>query len=191
MERSLMFTIDSWYILIPAFLLFLFYMVLVTVIRKKYHFGQFLLLISLAVYILCMIHLVFFPIEVNIGTYANLTPWYKSINFIPLITIDLKTFILNIVMLVPLGMYLPLLGNRYQSVKKVAFMGLYISLSFEVTQLLIRIILGNGRSTDINDLFANTLGTVIGFLIIREISKKLFVINIIQKLRVGKSDKRD
>lgn len=184
-----MFTIDSWYILIPAFFLFLCYMVSVTVIRKKFHFGQFVLLISFAIYLLCMINLVFFPIEVNIGEYANLTPWYKSINFIPVLTIDVSTFILNIIMLVPFGMYLPLL-SKYQSVKKAAFMGLYISLSFEVTQLLIRIILGNGRSTDINDLIANTLGTVIGFLIISEISKKTFVYNILNKLRLGNSVKR-
>lgn len=190
MENSFMFTIDSWYILIPAFLLFLCYMVLVTVIRKKYHFGQFILIISFAVYFMCMIHLVFFPIEVNIGEYANLTPWYKSINFIPVLTIDVPTFILNIIMLAPFGMYLPLLSTKYQSVKKVAFMGLYISLSFEVTQLLIRIILGNGRSTDINDLIANTLGTVIGFLIIRKISKSLFVFNILRKLRLGNSVNR-
>lgn len=185
-----MYTIDSWYILIPAFLLFLCYMVLVTVIRKKYHFGQFIILTSFAVYFLCMIHFVFFPIEVNIGKYANLTPWYKSINFIPVLTIDIPTFILNIIMLVPFGMYLPLLSNKYQSVKKVAFMGLSISLSFEVTQVLIRIILGNGRSTDINDLIANTLGTVIGFLIISEISKNSFVYTVLQKLRLENSVQR-
>lgn len=137
-----------------------------------------------------MIHLVFFPIEVNIGEYANLTPWYKAINIIPILTIDIPTFILNIIMLVPFGMYLPLLSNKYQSVKKVAFMGLYFSLSFEVTQLLIRIILGNGRSTDINDLIANTLGAVIGFLLIREMSKIKFICNILDSLRLRNSVNR-
>ncbi|MEK5040128.1 VanZ family protein [Sporosarcina sp. FSL K6-3457] len=190
MEHSFIFTIDSWYILIPVFLLFICYMVLVTVIRKKYQFGQFILLTSFAVYFMCMIHFVFFPIEVNIGIYANLTPWYKSINFVPVLTIDLSTFILNIIMLVPFGLYLPLLSNKYQSVKKVAIMGLYISLFFEGTQLLIRILLGNGRSTDINDLIANTLGTVIGFLIIKEMSENSFVYIILHKLRLEKSVSR-
>ncbi|MBP2242129.1 glycopeptide antibiotics resistance protein [Cytobacillus eiseniae] len=190
MKNSLIYTIDSWYILIPAFLLFLIYMIVVAVIKQKYGFGQFVLLISFAVYFLCMIHLVFFPIEVNIGEYTNLTPWYKSINFIPVLTIDAATFILNIIMLVPLGMYLPLLSNKYQSIKKAASVGLYISLSFEVTQLLIRIILGNGRSTDINDLIANTLGAVLGFLIIREMSKISFVYHILQGLSLGKRMER-
>ncbi|MCH1627169.1 VanZ family protein [Ferdinandcohnia quinoae] len=184
MENSLMFTIDSWYILIPAFLIFLIYMIWGIVIKQKYRFGQFVLLLSFAVYFLCMIHLVFFPIEVNIGEYANQTPWFKSINFIPVLTIDAATFILNIVMLVPFGMYLPLLSNRYNSVKKAASMGLSISLSFEVIQLLIKIILGNGRSTDINDLIANTLGAVIGFLIIRKISKNSLAQNFLHTLRL-------
>lgn len=181
-----MYTIESWTILIPAFLIFLIYMIFVTLCKRKYRFGQFLLLISFAVYFFCMIHLVFFPIEVNIGEYANLTPWYKSINFIPVLTIDLATFILNTIMLVPFGIYLPLLSNQYQSIKKAAIMGLYISLSFEFTQLLIRILLGNGRSTDVNDLIANSLGAVIGFLIIRELSKISFVYNILQGLSLGK-----
>lgn len=190
MENSLMFTIDSWYILIPAFLIFMIYMFFMTIKNKKYRGGQFLLVTSFAVYFLSMIHLVFFPIEINIGEYANLTPWYKSINFIPLLTIDAATFILNIIMLVPLGMYLPLLSSKFQSVKKAASMGLYISLSFEFTQLLMRIIFGNGRSTDINDLLANTLGAVIGFLLIRELSKKSFVNTILHKLRLEKSYER-
>lgn len=190
MENSLMFTIDSWYILIPAFLIFIIYMFFMTIKNKKYRGGQFLLVTSFAVYFLSMIHLVFFPIEINIGEYANLTPWYKSINFIPLLTIDAATFILNIIMLVPLGMYLPLLSSKFQSVKKAASIGLYISLSFEFTQLLMRIIFGNGRSTDINDLLANTLGAVIGFLLIRELSKKSFVNTILHKLRLEKSYER-
>lgn len=190
MENSLMFTIDSWYILIPAFLIFIIYMFFMTIKNKKYRGGQFLLVTSFAVYFLSMIHLVFFPIEINIGEYANLTPWYKSINFIPLLTIDAATFILNIIMLVPLGMYLPLLSSKFQSVKKAASIGLYISLSFEFTQLLMRIIFGNGRSTDINDLLANTLGAVIGFLLIRELSKKSFVNTTLHKLRLEKSYER-
>lgn len=190
MENSFMYTIDSWYILIPAFLIFLIYMFLVTMKKRKYRWGQFVLGTSFAVYFLCMIHLVFFPIEINIGKYANLTPWYKSINFIPLLTIDATTFLLNIIMLVPFGMYLPLLSSKYQTVKKAASIGLYISLSFEFTQLLIRILLGNGRSTDINDVIANTLGTVLGFLIIRGLAKVEFVSPILYKLRLKKSDER-
>lgn len=169
MNDSIIFTIDSTYILLPAFLLFLIYLLIASFLKKNYAVGQFTLMLSFAIYFLTMMHLVFFPIEVNLGEYRNLTPWYKSTNFIPVLTIDVKTFVLNIIMLVPFGMYLPFLSRKIRSVKQAAHLGFYVSLSFELTQLAIRILLGSGRSTDINDLIANTLGAVIGFLLIRQI----------------------
>lgn len=169
MNDSIIFTINSTYILLPAFLLFLIYLFVATFLKKNYALGQFTLMLSFAVYFLTMMHLVFFPIEVNLGEYRNLTPWYKSTNFIPVLTIDVKTFVLNIIMLMPFGMYLPFLSRKIRSVKQAARLGFYVSLSFELTQLAIRILLGSGRSTDINDLIANTLGAVIGFLLIRQL----------------------
>nr|WP_253944679.1 VanZ family protein [Paenibacillus sp. NEAU-GSW1] len=121
-------------------------------------------MLTFTFYTLAVLHLVFFPIEVNIGQFANQTPWYKSINFIPVLTIDIKTFIYNIMMLTPLGMYLPLLSNKFNSTLSAAKFSLCMSLSFEALQLVIRILLGNGRSTDINDIIANTIGGVVGFL---------------------------
>lgn len=169
MNDSIIFTINSTYILLPAFLLFLIYLLVATFLKKNYVLGQFTLMLTFAVYFLTMMHLVFFPIEVNLGEYRNLTPWYKSTNFIPVLTIDVKTFVLNIIMLIPFGMYLPFLSRKIRSIKQAARLGLYVSLSFELTQLAIRILLGSGRSTDINDLIANTLGAVIGFLLIRQL----------------------
>ncbi|TWT06301.1 VanZ family protein [Planococcus sp. CPCC 101016] len=169
MNDSIIFTINSTYILLPAFLLFLIYLLVATFLKKNYALGQFTLMLSFAVYFLTMMHLVFFPIEVNLGEYRNQTPWYKSTNFIPVLTIDVKTFVLNIIMLMPFGMYLPFLSRKIRSVKQASRLGFYVSLSFELTQLVIRILLGSGRSTDINDLIANTLGAVIGFLLIRQI----------------------
>lgn len=52
------------------------------------------------------------------------------------------------------------------------------SLSFELIQLLIRVTLGSGRSSDINDIIANTAGTVIGFMIIN----KLYKISLFKKI---------
>lgn len=185
MEESIMFTIDSSYIVVPAFLIFLLYIVF-AFLRHKFSLGQTVLLTSYAIYFLCMIHLVFFPIEVNIGKYANLTPWYKSINFIPILTIDIETFLLNIIMMLPLGMYLPLLNRKYRSFKKAAYMGFLVSLSFEIIQLIIRVILGNGRSTDINDLIANTVGAVVGFLLIKKLSHVTIVSRILHKVSLEK-----
>ncbi|MFD2881804.1 VanZ family protein [Paenibacillus rhizoplanae] len=52
-----------------------------------------------------------------------------------------------------------------------------MSLSIEVIQMVIGITLGSSRSTDINDIIANTLGGVLGFLIMN----KLMQANAIQR----------
>lgn len=170
LKDSIMFTIDSWYILIPVFFIYLLTLFLVPKFKqKKYSILQYLLLITFGIYLLSVIHLVFFPIDVNIGIYANLTPWYKTINFIPVLTIDVTTFLLNVIMLIPFGIYVPLLNSNVDSVKKIAKQGFFLSLSLEIVQLIIRTTLGSGRSTDINDLIANTLGAIIGYLIIMKL----------------------
>ncbi|MNO14924.1 VanZ like family protein [compost metagenome] len=165
---SIMFTIESWYILIPLFGLYVAaLLVLPPFAERKYSASQTMLLIAFGLYLSAVIHLVFFPIDVNIGRYANQIPWYKSINIIPLVTLDVKTFLLNILMLVPLGIILPLVYSRFRSIKDVALLGFGFSLSIELLQLLIRVTLGSGRSTDINDLIANTVGCILGFMILK------------------------
>ncbi|MBD3919964.1 VanZ family protein [Paenibacillus sp. PR3] len=161
---NIQFTIPSWYVLIPLFLVLFMHYGIKTLSRRIYAVPQFILIFSFIVYSLAVIDLVFFPIDVNIGQYANQTPWYKTINFIPILTIDIKTFVLNIVMMIPLGIYLPLLKSKFNRAASVAWFALWISLSFEVLQMIVRIALGSGRSTDINDLIANTIGGAVGFL---------------------------
>lgn len=166
-DYSIMFTIDSWYVLTPiALISLLAFFGWANRKRWTLHLLQYALVLSFGIYLLSMMHLVFFPIEVNIGMYANQIPWYRTINFIPILTIDMKTFFLNILMFVPFGMYVPFFKEGL-SIKKVIKIGFYFSLSLELTQLLIRATLGNGRSTDINDLLANTCGAVIGYVVIR------------------------
>jgi glycopeptide antibiotics resistance protein len=166
--RSIMFTIHSWNVLGPVFVLGLLWLVRwVARQERKVSIPQLAVLSSFGIYLLCVIHLVFFPIDVNIGLYANQTPWYKTINFIPILTIDVTTFLLNIIMLIPFGMYIPFLNKNVVSMKKVAKLGLMMSLSLEILQLFIRVTLGSGRSTDINDMLANTAGAVIGFLLVK------------------------
>lgn len=176
MTNTIRFTINSWTILVPIFLLFLLAMILLAKFKKfKYTYLQYTLITTFVIYLLSVIHLVLFPIDVNIGLYANQAHWYSSINFIPIITIDLKTFILNIVMLIPFGMYLPLINSKFDSAKKAARLAFIISLSIEMLQSIIGVTLGNGRTSDINDIIANTLGAVLGYILINKMLKyKLF-----------------
>lgn len=184
-SKSIMFTIESWVVLVPVILLGLIGLTIWTIRRKRgVNLAQFVVLLSFGIYLLCTIHLVFFPIDVNIGRYANQTPWYKTINFIPILTIDVKTFLLNVIMLIPFGMYIPFISKNEVSIKKIARIGFSLSLSFELVQLLIRVTLGSGRSTDINDLLANTAGAVIGSLIVINLLKVQLFERIFQRMQL-------
>jgi glycopeptide antibiotics resistance protein len=88
------------------------------------------------------------------------------LNVVPLVTIDPTSFLLNIVMTVPLGALLPLL-LRVRSVPGAALVGLAVSTAIEVGQGVGDVLLGMSRTVDVNDLIANVTGTVLGLLLLR------------------------
>ncbi|UPK44249.1 VanZ family protein [Paenibacillus pabuli] len=182
---SIQLTVASITVLGPLFILFLIALVFYTRVNQiRYTFRQYTLIIAFAIYILAVMHLVFFPIDINLGIYANQTPWYKTIQFIPILTLDIPSFALNILLFLPLGFMLPLVKPSLDSVREAARIGLIFSFSIEVLQLIIRVTLGNGRSTDINDLIANTAGSIIGYLIFHRLTKVTMCQDLIHPWRL-------
>ncbi|MEF9907961.1 VanZ family protein [Streptomyces sp. P9-A2] len=121
--------------------------------------------IAAAVYAAAVLSITVFPITVTWGEYASQTPWYNQINFIPLITFDV-TAVPNVIMFVPFGMLLPLI-SRVSGVLRATAVSLLASLSIELAQLLSYVLFNNGRACDVNDLLANALGGLIGWLLVR------------------------
>lgn len=66
-------------------------------------------------------------------------------------------YVENILLFLPVGVFLPLLYRRFQKLSRCALYGFFLSLGIELMQLFCF------RTTDIDDLLMNTLGTVIGF----------------------------
>jgi len=66
----------------------------------------------------------------------------------------------NLVMLLPLGIYIPLLFPRLAGFFKVCIICLSVSVSIELMQLIT-----NARSTDIDDVILNTSGAIVGYII--------------------------
>lgn len=91
------------------------------------------------------------------------------VNVVPLVTIDPRTFVLNVVMTVPLGLLVPLL-LRVRSVPAVALVGLLVSAAIESAQGVGDLLLDLGRTVDVNDLVANVAGTVVGLLVLRAVA---------------------
>lgn len=73
--------------------------------------------------------------------------------------VDISTF-LNIVVFIPLGIFLPLLGKRLERAMPTLLLAVAISLTIELGQLFTLY-----RLTDINDLIMNVLGIMLGWLI--------------------------
>ena len=73
-----------------------------------------------------------------------------------------KQVVGNLVMLFPLGIYLPLLYKKLNNFFVVFLVSLLVSLTIECLQLATRF-----RSADVDDVILNTAGGCIGFLIYR------------------------
>ena len=142
--------------------------------HRMRHRGARVLVPSLAAvaYVAAVVTVTLFPLEITFGRYASQTDWWSTLNWIPVLTIDPTTFVANIVLMVPLGILLPLLG-RAASVRDAVLGGLVVSLGIEATQLLLRALVHNGRSVDVNDVLANTSGAAIGFLLLRAVRPAL------------------
>ena len=63
----------------------------------------------------------------------------------------------NVLAFMPFGFLLPLIWKNFRNAKKVVLMGFLMSLAIEICQLF------NIRTTDIDDLLMNTLGTLVGY----------------------------
>ena len=91
-----------------------------------------------------------------------------KINIIPFVDFAAawKSSILNVLLFVPLGFFLPMIWNQYRAGKNTVLFGLGMSLAIEILQIF------TYRATDINDLITNGLGTFVGFCIADILMKK-------------------
>ncbi|HEX6065012.1 MAG TPA: VanZ family protein [Longimicrobiales bacterium] len=91
----------------------------------------------------------------------------ESINLIPLVTLtseDLRTSLLNVLLMVPFGFGLPFLTNW--GVTRIVVAGGLFSIAIEVLQLVTGWIAQiTFRIADINDVIFNTAGAAIGYVL--------------------------
>lgn len=102
----------------------------------------------------------------GIGPLQPFSPRVVLVPFSDMIAGPVDT-VLNILLFVPLGFFLPLLWRDYASMKKTVLTGLFLSLAVELLQMF-----GLGI-TDINDLITNTAGTLAGFCLFQLLSRSM------------------
>jgi glycopeptide antibiotics resistance protein len=114
-------------------------------------------------YAVAVIGATLLPLHLAWGPGAGPPELYRII-LVPLTTMRVDDFLLNIVMTLPLAALLYLvLGLRDQ--RRVVLTGFLISLVIEITQAVINLAWHGNRWADVNDLISNTLGALLGFLI--------------------------
>lgn len=100
----------------------------------------------------------------GIGKLKAFEPTLVLVPFLDMISGPIDTM-LNIILFVPLGFFLPLLYKKYGHIGSVALVSFLLSLSIEIIQMF-----GRG-ATDINDLITNTVGACLGFFIYQLLCK--------------------
>ena len=132
---------------LPVLLLFLFYTDRER-FKKKWFWAVLFIL-----YMNAMLIVVGIP-------YAKFIRWNPEINWIPFrdfSSANIVGLILNILMFIPFGAFLPIYFGKFQKVSATVFVGVIMSLTIEILQLF------TFRVTDIDDLIMNTLGTLLGY----------------------------
>ena len=110
---------------------------------------------TFAVYLEAVLTATMLPLRVDVGPMAPPPPhWQDTFNLVPLITAEPSGMLLNIAMTIPLGLL------------AAALVGAAVSTTIELLQLAGNIAFSTGRTTDINDVIANTLGAVLGWLLL-------------------------
>ena len=115
--------------------------------------------ILFAVYTLILAWILLFKMSFSIDElYKN-----RSINIIPFMgsvivngKIDTSEIINNIIVFIPVGIYVCMLKKDWSILKKIS-VGFFISLGIEVLQFVLAI-----GATDITDLIGNTFGGIVG-----------------------------
>lgn len=153
------------YEFLTSFIPFLILLMVFRVVRKKKGMDlskkYYVSIILFALYIIGTFHITGMGTLYEVFQYhlemrkeqLNLIPFSKDIEMIP--------YILNVVLFIPFGFFVSAFIKDGHSLRKTTCAGFFFSLLIEASQLL------NNRSTDIDDLILNTIGALIGGVIVR------------------------
>ncbi|WP_024834083.1 VanZ family protein [Ruminiclostridium josui] len=99
------------------------------------------------------------------------------IDIIANMKIIIQSFGFNIILFLPFGFLLPILNHNYFSFLKIITVSFVFSLSIEILQLIIMIILiSPSRVFDVDDIIANIIGGILGFYVYYFTRKFLFLV---------------
>ncbi|MGE7863663.1 VanZ family protein [Bacillus mobilis] len=152
--------------------------------KKGVNWWKELISFLFAIYIGMVIAVTLFPIPIGFST--SIEHIRLSINIIPFVSIikdigeigiaydgDVLFMIGiivrnvggNILLLMPLGFLAPIIWDKFKELKNTILLGLVISISIELLQLMESLFSRWGRITDIDDVICNVIGSIVGYFI--------------------------
>lgn len=146
-------------------------------IKNKISLKKHILVFILCLYIGGVIAVTLFPLPFqNEVIEEGREMQYFHNNFIPFFSLvdiiksrNLHTIIRNIlgniILTIPLGILIPMIIRKMDSVKRIFILSLSFSIVIELTQFIISSILGyTYKITDVDDIFLNIIGVLIGYI---------------------------
>ncbi|MCA1054195.1 VanZ family protein [Rossellomorea aquimaris] len=156
--------------------------------KRKFNPFSHLINITFLLYIPWLMSLTIFPIPIDsrlIQSFIETNTEARN-SFIPLQTISMsisgaieqgyfsgfiKGILGNIIMMIPLGFYLPFIKPKLNSFRNILIVGIIAATSIEITQKVISLVIGASyRSFDVDDIILNTIGVLLGSIALRFIN---------------------
>ncbi|MEG2353871.1 MAG: VanZ family protein [Clostridium sp.] len=126
--------------------------------------------ILFVIYLIALFEIIIFKLEIPFTSMGYL----RSINLIPFSeslivngAIDFSEILMNMIIFIPLGIYVEMLFSKWSTIKKISAIFI-VSLICEISQFIMAI-----GASDITDIINNTLGGIVG-LVVMYILVKLF-----------------
>lgn len=152
-------TVSATVVLLPV-------MVILRCIFFRHHGWKKVIFVYIfAVYLSAVFTIVGIP-DINTLTFNAEFNWIPIIDIINSPLEYVMNSVLNILLFVPLGFLLPAIWEEYDSLKNVFLVGLGLSFMIEILQMF------TFRLTDIDDLLTNTVGTILGYCLLKLFYKK-------------------
>jgi len=101
-----------------------------------------------------------------------------TVNIIPFVDVasDFANAILNVLLFIPFGFLVPILWSEFRDRKKIILTGVEATCIIEIFQIFTL------RTSDVNDIITNTVGTIIGYFVAKWITKN-FTLHIAQSTK--------
>lgn len=180
MGMGFVLTLHLPFFLVLLVLAFAIYFFIDFILKKKRKTKiEYLINYSFIFYLLCLIKFVFFPIFIY--DHPELRIQFPYVQLIPFKTIiesiKHQNYVQiwgNIILFMPLSVYFTILNKRAKFFWYSLICGFAITFTIESIQLLIDYVTHySNKVFDVDDLILNTIGFVLGWLLVKRLAKKL------------------